>query len=270
MKGLHDLRMRFLALFPILLSSNCLGAVVIPIVVEDGNPIASARINGVLVKLVIDTGGGFVALKPETAGKVGAIHTGSTRSSVDAHGKAIAQAVLTLNTLELGGSEFSHVEATEYSGEVPRDGSVGREFLNRFLAIYDYPSRKITLFKPDERVASDKECRGATVRAIPHPEGVIVSMAATDARVMKVMWDTGATHSFVKKAFVEQHKLAVQPPFYTSRRFSLGQADFGPLQLVVLDFSEPVDVDGYIGYSFFARHVVCIDPARQLIRVRKD
>jgi hypothetical protein len=270
MEILRDLPMRFLAMLVVLLSSPCLGSVVIPIEIEDGNPIASARINGVPVKLVIDSGGGVVVLKPDVARRVGAVRAESTRTSIDAHGMIVAQPVLTLNTLELGGHEFSRVEAAEYSGEVPRDGSVGREFLNRYLVIYDYPSRKITLFTPDEGVASTQECRGASARTIPHPEGVIVSMVATDAGTMKVMWDTGATNSFVKKTFVDQHKLAVQPPFYTSQRFAFGQPDFGPLRFVVLDFSEPPDVDGYVGHNFFAGHVVCIDHRGQKIRVRKS
>jgi hypothetical protein len=270
MKVRHDMWKRVLIPLAILLSTDCLGAIVIPIKVEEGNAIASARINGVAVELVIDSAGGIVVLKPNIARKVGAARTGSTKSTTDAHGNESTQALLTLNTLELGGNKFSNVEAAEYSGEVPHDGSIGRALLNQFLTIYDYSSRKITLFAPGERSGADGECRGATVRTIPHPEGVIVSMAQTDDQQMRVVWDTGAKFSFVKKTFADSHKLPLKPPFYASERFSMGQEDFGPLRLVVLDLREPDDVDGYIGYNFFASHVVCIDPARQIVRVRKN
>jgi predicted aspartyl protease len=212
MKVRHGLRKRLLIPLAILLSTDCLGAIVIPIEIEEGNAIASARINGVQVKLVIDSGGGVVVLKPETARKVGAARADSTRSTTDARGIESTQAVLTLNTLELGGSNFSNVEAAEYSGEVPRDGSIGRALLNQFMTIYDYSSRKITLVTPGERTGADEECRGTAVRTIPHPEGVIVSMAEADHRAMRMMWDTGATNSFVKKTFADRHKLPENRP----------------------------------------------------------
>jgi hypothetical protein len=97
-----------------------------------------------------------------------------------------------------------------------------------------------------------------------------VSMAETDHRAMRMLWDTGATYSFVKKTFADTHKLPMENPFYTSQRFSVGQEDFGPLQFVVLDLHDPGNVDGYIGYNFFVSHVVCIDPVKQVVRVRKN
>jgi predicted aspartyl protease len=266
----RDLRKRFLVPFAILLCTDCFGAIVIPIELEKGNPIASARINGVPVRLVIDSGGGVIALKPETAKAVGAARPGPTRSSTDALGNENTQAVLALNTLEIGGSNFSSLEATEYAGEVPAEGSIGRAFLNRFLAIYDYSSHKITLFTSAEHAAAAVECRGARVRTIPDPDGTIVSMAKTDDRGMRMLWDTGATYSFVKKTFADSYKLPIKSPFYTSQRFLIGNEDFGPLQLVVLDLRAPGNVDGYIGYNFFASHVVCIDPVGHVVRIRKS
>ena len=264
------LRKRFLVPLAALLCTDGLGAIVIPIELEKGNPIAPARINGVPVRLVIDSGGGVVALKPEAAKSVGAARTGSASSSTDALGSESTQAALELSTLELGGVSFSNVAAQEYAKEVPGDGSIGRAFLNRFVTVYDYASRKITLFTPGERSAADMGCRGTAARTIADPDGLVVSMAKADHRAMRMLWDTGATHSFVKKAFADRYELPVEHPFYTSRRFSIGQEDFGPLQFVVLDLRAPGNVDGYIGYNFFISHVVCIDPVGQVVRIRKN
>lgn len=44
-----------------------------------------------------------------------------------------------------------------------------------------------------------------------------------------------------------------------TKQFSLGGADFGPLELRAFDYAEPAGTDGFIGYNFFARHIVCID-----------
>jgi hypothetical protein len=75
----------------------------------------------------------------------------------DALGNESTKAVLALNTLEIGGNSFSNVEAAEYAGEVPVDGSIGRAFLNQFLTVYDYSSRKITLFAQGERSGADTQ-----------------------------------------------------------------------------------------------------------------
>jgi hypothetical protein len=45
-----------------------------------------------------------------------------------------------------------------------------------------------------------------------------------------------------------------------------GGIDFGPLQFAVEDLSLPPGFDGFIGYNFFAHHVVCMDfPGNRLL-----
>jgi hypothetical protein len=46
--------------------------------------------------------------------------------------------------------------------------------------------------------------------------------------------------------------------------------DFGPLELRLFDYAEPQGTDGFVGYSFFANHVVCIDMNRNAMRVRRS
>ena len=263
---------RCLVTLALLICENCFAATVIPIEIEKGNPVATARINGVAARLIIDSGGGFVSLKSETLGRVAAVRTGSTRSSTDALGHSAVHTLFTLDALEVGGDTFTSVaaeEASQYGADAPGDGSIGRNFLNRFIVVYDYPSRKITLFTPDERRAAQRECRGVRVRTIRDPDEIIVSMATTDHGAMRVLWDTGATYSFVKKAFADGQALPIDAPFYISKRFVFARQDFGPLRLVVLDFKAPINVDGYIGYNFFMGHVVCIDPFERVVKIRK-
>jgi len=51
-----------------------------------------------------------------------------------------------------------------------------------------------------------------------------------------------------------------------SKQFSLGGVDFGPWRFDVWDMSLPAGFDGFIGYNFFARHIVCIDfPGRRIV-----
>jgi hypothetical protein len=52
----------------------------------------------------------------------------------------------------------------------------------------------------------------------------------------------------------------------TTKHLILGTTDFGPLKLDVADYAEPSGTDMFIGYNFFAKHVVCIDfPGQRLL-----
>jgi hypothetical protein len=56
-----------------------------------------------------------------------------------------------------------------------------------------------------------------------------------------------------------------------SAKFELAGVNFGPLQLRVFDYVEPAGTDGFIGYTFFERNVVCIDfPRNRLFIARPE
>jgi hypothetical protein len=261
------------AMIGLLACTGCRAALVIPIELESGNPVAEARINGMSTRLIVDSGGGMVALKPAAIERVAAARTGVLGNSTDALGNTGKQALLTLESLEIGGESFRNVagvEGSAYAADSPGDGSIGREFLSRFVAIYDYRARRITLYDFDESAAARRECRGTSVRLLSDPEGIVVTRAMAGRNAMRVLWDTGAQHSFVKRSFAGDRKLIVEDPFYTAPTFKLGQHEFGPLRFVVLDIAAPANVDGFVGYNFFVDHVVCIDPFRRTVRIRKN
>ncbi len=254
-----------------MLFSNCFAAVVIPIDIEQGNPVASARINGVPVRLIIDSGGGVLTLKSETIKRVSAPRTGTTRATTDALGNNAARRLFHLNALEVGDLRFADVEAdeaTEYASQSPVDGVIGRFLLSKFVVVYDYPARRITVVESNDHSGASAVCIGTKIDLVPASEELVVSTARIDDHEIRVLWDTGAVYSFIKKSFVDKHELTVEEPYYTSQHFAFGEHDFGPFQFIVLDLRAPVDVDAYIGSNFFLDHVVCIDPTHRLVRVR--
>jgi hypothetical protein len=259
------------ALFGFLLGAACHAEIVIPIELEKGNPIAAAQINGIPVRLVIDSGGEAISLKPGTLRKIEATPSGAVKPGTNAVGETNVQSLFKIETLVLGGKPFAHLEAVEagaYAADSPGDGVIGRDFLNQYVVVYDYPARTIRLFPPRERRSAAKMCTGNGVRSIPDAERIIVSMAATDHVHMRLLWDTGAQYSFVKRSFAEEHQLPVEHPFYSSHSFVLDGHDFGPMKFVVIDAVAPANVDGYLGSNFFETHIVCIDARRQSIRIR--
>jgi aspartyl protease len=260
------------AAIALLTCTNAFAALVIPIEIEKGNPIADVRINGVATRLIIDSGGGILVLKSGAIERAGALRTGDFNSSTDALGNTSKQDLYSLGSLEIGGKSFRNLVAERvgaYAADSPGDGSMGRDFLNRFVAIYDYGSGRITLFDSGELSAARRSCRGESVRILIHPEGVVVTKAMAERHAMRVLWDTGAQHSFIKKSFADERLLPIETPFYTAPTFELGRADFGPLRFVVIDFAAPTGVDGFVGFNFFADHVVCIDPFARVVKVRK-
>ncbi len=51
-----------------------------------------------------------------------------------------------------------------------------------------------------------------------------------------------------------------------SKRISFGGTEFGPFRFEIADLSLPTGFDGFVGYNFFAKHVVCFDfPQRRLL-----
>jgi len=86
------------------------------------------------------------------------------------------------------------------------------------------------------------------------------------------IWDTGATHSFIKAHVADEKELPLIPDennnqFYNSERFVIGNTDLGPVDFVALPFTEPANIDIYIGRNFFANHLVCINMVEKEIRI---
>lgn len=261
------------ALAGMLMAGSCSAAVVIPIELEGDNPVARVHVNGVAARLIIDSGGELVSLKTATIDRVGAARTGSSASGTNVLGQTSPQALLRLDSLEIGGRTFRDVPAQEsgaYGADSAGDGVIGRMFLNGFVAVYDYGARRISLFDPTERDAVKRECRGTPVRTIPDPEELVVTLAKADGHEMRVLWDTGAVQSVVKTSFAEARRLPIETPFYTAGKFELAGRTVGALRFVVADLQAPAGVDGFLGYNFFQDHVVCIDPRGRVVRVRSQ
>ncbi len=250
---------------------NCSAAVVIPIEIEDGNPVARVRINGVVARLIVDSGGDLVSLKSAAIDRVGARRTGLHADGTNARGQTSQQALLLLDSLEIGGRSFRNVAGQEsgaYAAAAAGDGVVGRQFLDQFVAVYDYRSRRIALFDSSEREAVRHACRGTRVGMLPDPEGLAIVAAAADQHELRILLDTGAVRSFIKKSFADDRKLPVAAPFYRAQTLTLGGRNVGPQPFLVIDLQAPASVDAYLGYDFFADHVVCIDPRRRVVSVR--
>lgn len=254
-------------------------ATTVPIEIQRGSPVANAVIGDVELRLIVDSGGRLLGLRPGILAKLDGIHAAGRELSTDVYGAETMGDAFTVPALTLGGSEFRDISGFVWTvpkalaNTVPAiDGIIGREFLNDFLVVYDYPGSKIVL--ADRRSEDGAGCRGTAVSLVEHPEGVVVTEAELDGHSLRALWDTGATHSFVKSSVAEAVALELEPiddrtQMYRSDAVKLGSADFGPLGFVALPLVEPKGIDVYIGYNFFAKHVVCIDYRNGELRIRR-
>ena len=241
----------------------------VPIEIQRGNPVATAAIGDVELRLIVDSGGRLLGLRPEVLAELDGIRAAGREVRTDVYGAETEADSFTVPALTLGGTVFRDVTGFVWTvppyfanSEPGIDGIIGREFLNEFRVVYDYPGSRILLTdgQSDETTA----CQGTAVPLIEHPEGIVVTEVGLDDLTVRALWDTGATYSFVKSNVAEASVLELEPiddrtQMYRSDTVKLGSADFGPLEFVALPLVEPEGVDVYIGYNFFAKHVVCID-----------
>lgn len=256
------------------------GEIVVPVEMQYGNPVATAVIGDQEVRLIVDSGGYSLGLRPETVAELSIDRSSESVSTTDIQGETRESESLAIRSIEIGGREFANLSGyvwqmpPQLADRTPRiEGTLGRDFLNRYVAIYDYGSLTITLVENTEEAAD--RCEGVEVALVENPENVIVTRAEVENGLVTAIWETGATHSFIKAHIAEDRGFPLDPVagpngVYTSKNFGVGGNDFGALEFVALPITEPQGVDVYIGRNFFAKHVVCVNVIDGWLRVRRN
>ena len=256
------------------------GEVIIPVEIQYGNPIATATIGDQRVRLIVDSGGYSLGLRSGIVASLDIDQTEEMTSTTDVHGNTTESLSFKVPAIELGGHAFSNVSAYEWDMPAPLaqrspaiDGTLGRDFLNQYVAVYDYGNATITLFDSNEQLTDS--CKGVEVSLIQHPERIIATEIEVDHGRLRAIWDTGATHSFVKAHVAEEREFPLEADedtvgFYNSDTFGLGGSEFGPLDFVALPYSEPENIDAFVGRNVFARHVVCVNAPKGWLRIRPN
>lgn len=272
---MRELRRALLALWLCATAHTAAAAAVMPLSLENGNALVSARLGGVPLRLIVDTGGkGTLQLTATGLAKVQVAMRSEETTRIDAHGNRFSGQAFDVPEILIGGVAFHDIvgfvrgEATSgITGSLPADGLLGAEFLRPYIARFDYAESTLTLFRDDEREAATLACAGREIPVFDHPLGFWVSDATTDHGRLRFVWDTGATFSFISAQSASANALPVNDEVYLTRHLELGMADYGSLEFVVLDLHVP-DVEMLLGYNFFRNHVVCFDGPHSMITVK--
>jgi hypothetical protein len=259
----------------VLASSRVSPQIVVPLKLNHQLAIVMVKIDGKDVPLLLDSGDQSpLALRQSVLDQIKAVPTSGSFSGQDVKGIFEAPKYR-VSRVEIGQASFSDIitrldvhSPSNRPVDLGQEGLLGTGLFKSYEVVIDYPHRTMVLVTEG---SGSTLCRGTAVPFSPLPPNnqprEPLTEADTDIGSVTLWWDTGAQTSVLSKRFVQpaKAKLAKDDSLTTSR-FNLGGTNFGPWRFETMDISLPPFFDGFLGYDFFARHVVCFDfPKKQLL-----
>lgn len=249
--------------------------VTIPVEIVEGNNIATVEAGGTTLRGHIDTGGfKTVGVTTDALARMSVRFLPEMIERPDGSGTKFRGRTFVIPELKLGGQVFRDVRGYErrqaasgvFGGPPPFDAIIGREFLEPYTVVVDYPQRRIELHA---RHAGPRVCGEATVPFRTSPDGLWLSRVETDHGAFEMIWDTGSRGaSFIQERLVTERSLPLKDDAYPTQRFRIGSRDFGPVELVPIPLTGWPALDGTLGISVFADHRVCFDGLRSIVSIR--
>jgi hypothetical protein len=254
------------------------GVTTVPLTIQDDQPVIQAKIQGADVSLTFDLGdtSSTVALPQEVLARAGVSSVRDGPKQSDAMGNVTQSETFTLTDLQIGTIHFANVDgrtdahdaAYQPTSAAGKLGHFGTSLFGAYAVVLDYPHHRFTLIDRKETSAYSAGCKGVPVDFIPRGEDGVITHAGTDFGQLVAVWDTDASVSILRRAGAPSLATTDGSTTVTTRHLILGGHDFGPLRLIVADYSDPPETDMFIGHNFFTKHIVCIDfpNSRLLIR----
>jgi Aspartyl protease len=252
--------------------------IVVPLRLRSHFAIIAAEIEGIDLPLVFDSGDqSTVALQQSIVDKIKSEPVSESADLQFAQGPTVKSAKFRIPRLQIGRAAFTDVVArvdvhdpSYQATDVGQKGFLGTGLLKLYVVVLNYRNRTMTLIPKDRNVGPSDACQGTVVPFAPSKfPAEPVTEVGTDLGKFLVWWDTGSPTSVISKQFVDIARPNQAGDRLTTRRLVLGGKDFGPWPFDVWDITLPPWFSGFLGYNFFARHIVCIDfPGKQIVIAR--
>ena len=245
--------------------------IVVPIRLVDVDPIIEVRINGTPIDVQFDIGRGTnLALFPSKLNQIDKVQVGTSAGGISMDGPTGGGPIYKVALVQIGDLSITDANVGEdfhdqyfqadFSSRLDAYGFIGRGLLEKYKVVIDYHQRELTIIPPDIPKEQQSACHGKEVSLVQGQDWGLVSNAETDIGEIVVVWDTGAPFNAVFKKRTDASELEfAKGDVLALKNFILGGHQFGPMELEVLDWGDMPPFDGFIGYDFFAKHVVCID-----------
>ena len=250
----------------------------IPLRIRENYALVDVRVDGRSVPLLFDTGDarGILLAQP-VLDRARAKRTGESSKVIDIKGNVVEAPRYEIPRLQIGSIELTNVIADldlhdpSYTPDQHgQQGFLGTALLKPYQVVIDYSRSTLTLALPGSARAH-AECRGTAVTFIESWHGEPVTEVETDLGSVTLWWDTGAPLSILSTRFAQRMRADLKEGPMTSQRLLAGGVAFGPWTFEVVDLSLPPGFEGFIGYDFYARHVVCMDfPGKRLLVRRSN
>jgi hypothetical protein len=240
----------------------------IPIELRQRLPNVEVLISGQRFKLFVDLGG-FHAISLTTAEleRADVRLVDNPDTFFNSAGKMFESRRFTAPDVVIGGASFGELDGGELLFDdalapPDRNGYIGMGLLGQFLVVLDYPARRIRLYPSGDGRALAAEC-GRNTFEVSLVDMVAQSVVRTELGDLRVEWDTGATHNFIRPATVARGRDAARrtdaaQSTVTLASVRLAAQELGPLEFRVAQFRAPV-LDAIFGTSFFLSRKVCLD-----------
>ncbi len=167
----------------------------------------------------------------------------------------------------IGGVSFGDLEGGEFlfdASAAPPEGNgyIGMGLLGQYLVVFDYPAKRVRLYRSGDSRALELEC-GRNRFEVSLVDQVAQSVVTTDYGDLLVEWDTGATHNFIRPSAIRRGQNPggrndVGQPTMSIASLRLAAQELGPQEFRIAQFYAPAR-DAIFGTSFFASRRVCLD-----------
>lgn len=153
------------------------------------------------------------------------------------------------------------------------DGKVGRDAFKSYDCFLDFPNSTVQL---NPKGTGNKWCPPEEFTSVPIELNMlgISLLIETDFGIHRILLDTGATYSFVRKSLqdrVEVREVVEESGdwyFYTNKLL-IGNSNFGPWEFGFFEIAEKWDIDGCLGVDFLLEHSVYLDFENKMAYVKK-
>jgi hypothetical protein len=243
------------------------GPTTVPMQLLGNFPVITVKIEGNDVPLTFDLGdASALVLQQSVIDQLKTIPASETHRAKDVMGNVSHSVMFKVPRVQIGSAVFTDVtgrpdihDPTYQATQVGQRGYLGTSLFKLYKVVLDYQHRRMTLMPPDSTEEQSAACKGTVVPFLPAWHGEPVTKGHTDFGDMTLVWDTGAPSSLIRKSRYQQAGGTVAEGSVTTKHLILGGVDFGSLEFTEFEYSEPVGSDAFVGYNFFAKHVVCID-----------
>ena len=152
-------------------------------------------------------------------------------------------------------------------------GSLGRSLLEKTNVLLDFKNSKMILCSNKRQLQKMGFYLNRMIQVSfeQGEKGIIIINAETEAGTLRLGLDTGATITLIRTSRVQNQKCTIDArgfSIFSSRKFSIGDNDFGSKNLFLYDFTpELLDIDGVLGMDFLKNHTIYIDYENKMIYI---